>query len=178
MLAVLSQPVSPCNLGNCREIWPSCRDNAFTSQQKTPCISVAWLGFSLIRGAGRPKFLAGKVESKSPCQFSSRSTLGSLTDTRSRTGDVCFAPKSGHAQRPNQCPLSAIRGHSMLHARRGFGLDGVSANECRTDPLGNRKEGPDDHWPAQAFEQGSVLGPVFLRCVGRAWAHSVPRPPR
>ena len=23
-------------------------------QQKTPCISVAWMGFSLIRGAGRP----------------------------------------------------------------------------------------------------------------------------
>ena len=31
-------------------------------QAEDPCISVAWMGFSLIRGAGRPQFLAGKVE--------------------------------------------------------------------------------------------------------------------
>ena len=29
---------------------------------------------------------------------------------RSRTRDVCFTPKSGHAQRPSQCPLSATSG--------------------------------------------------------------------
>ena len=38
-------------------------------QQKTPCISVAWMGFSLIGGAGRPKFLAGKVELETRAGF-------------------------------------------------------------------------------------------------------------
>ena len=37
--------------------------------------------------------------------------LGSLTDTRSRTRDVCFTSKSGHARRPHQCPLSANSRH-------------------------------------------------------------------
>jgi hypothetical protein len=50
--------------------------------------------------------------------------------------------------------LSARRSHSR-------NSDG-SANECRTDPLGNRKEGPD-FWAAQAFEQGSAVGSVFPR---------------
>ena len=39
----------------------------------------------------------------------------------------------------------------------------ASANERRTDPLGNRKEGPDDPWVVQTFEQGSALGSVFPR---------------
>ena len=39
----LSQPVSPYNLGNCRVIWPNCRDNAFTSKQKT--LASQWLGW-------------------------------------------------------------------------------------------------------------------------------------
>jgi hypothetical protein len=36
---------------------------------ETPCISVAWVGFSLIQGAGRPKFLAGKVELETRAGF-------------------------------------------------------------------------------------------------------------
>ena len=47
---------------------------------------------------------------------------------------------------------------SMLYAKSGVGFDGSSANECRTDPLRNRKQGPDDLWAAQAFEQGCALG--------------------
>ena len=107
-----ANPSLPCNLGNCRVIWPNCRDNAFTFQQKTPCISVVWLGFSLIRGAGRPKFLAGKVELESPASFfeiNSRVINGHPIATR----DVCFTPNSGHARRPNQCPLSANSGRCI-----------------------------------------------------------------
>jgi hypothetical protein len=51
---------------------------------------------------------------RNTCRFSSRSTLGSLTDTRSRTRNVCFTPKSGHARRPNQCPLCARSGRNSL----------------------------------------------------------------
>ena len=33
--------------------------------------------------------------------------FGSLADIRTRIRDVRFTPKSGHAQRQDQCPLSA-----------------------------------------------------------------------
>src|SRR5262245_47907394 len=36
----------------------------------------------------------------------------SLADIRVRIGDVCFTPKSGHAQRRYKCPLSAMSGRA------------------------------------------------------------------
>ncbi len=109
-----ANPSLPAKLGNCREIWPNCREQCLHIQQKTPCISVAWMGFSLIRGAGRTIILSREGRIRNACRFSSRSTLGSLTDTRSRTRDVCFTPTSGHARRPNQCPLCARSGRNSL----------------------------------------------------------------
>src|SRR5206468_11938605 len=38
---------------------------------------------------------------------------GSLADTRAQIGNVRFALKSGHAESPHQCLLSAISRHSL-----------------------------------------------------------------
>ena len=60
--------------------------------------------------------------------FSRGTTLvcyGSLADISERIRDVRFTPKSGHAQRQHQRPLSAISGHLTLrfpvNVRIGFG---------------------------------------------------------
>ena len=39
-------------------------------------------------------------------------TMKTVLITGAAGNDVCFTPKSGHARRPNQCPLSAINGNA------------------------------------------------------------------
>jgi len=43
--------------------------------------------------------------------LTARSSLKAKGDTRLRSDDVRFTPKSGHLAGPEECPLSAKSGH-------------------------------------------------------------------
>src|SRR5262245_36212718 len=75
--------------------------------------------------AGPP--IWGTLPREQPNKFSRASDVcyGSLADICERIRDVCFTPKSGHAQRQSRCRLSANSGPSVV------GLKFHGGRECR-----------------------------------------------
>ena len=66
--------------------------------------------------------------------------FGSLADIRGMISDVRFTPKSGHAQRQNRCPLSAI---SRPHDRPDSA--GITRSDLPEDAALRRRPLPAYH---------------------------------
>ena len=72
----------------------------------------------IVQESESPRVRVGGVRSTFPCKVKDDFCFGSLADLSQPIPDVRFTPESRHAERRNQCPLSAKSGH--FAASQGF----------------------------------------------------------